>query len=419
MSGYPTSRRRVSLTVMTTHVIVGAGQAGGWAAIGMRQAGFDGRILLIGDEVWRPYERPPLSKAVLTEATEPPIAYFHAEDRYSEQRIELLLGTAVTKIAPDAHQVLLADGRSIDYDRLLLTVGGGARHLPIHGGNKALYLRTLEDARVIRERLSSVRKVICIGAGVIGLEIASSARARGCDVTVLEALPRAMGRAVSPEGAAFIETLHRDAGVALHFGVIVDSIDEAAGGLNIVCRDGQTYGGDLVIAGVGMQRNLGLAEAAGLSLEGGIVVDEFGRTSDPDIYAAGDVAAFHHPLFHRRLRLESWRHAQNQGLAVGKAMCGDTTPYDDIPWFWTDQHGVNLQVVGMPADAARTVVRVNAPPKAFTAVHLTDDGCVIGVTAANNPRDIRAGQAMIKAHRPVNEAALADPAVGLQTLIPR
>ena len=404
---------------MTTHVIVGAGQAGGWAAIGMRQAGFDGRILLVGDEAWRPYERPPLSKAVLTETTEPSIAYFHAEERYAEQRIELLLGTAVAEIEPAAHRIRLTDGRTFDYDRLLLTVGGGARHLPIHGGDKALYLRTLEDARLIRSRLSEARNVICIGAGVIGLEIASSARARGCDVTVLEALPRAMGRAVSPEGAAFIETLHRDAGVTLHFGIIVDTIEDATGGLRVVCRGGDTYSGDLVIAGVGMQRNLALADAAGLSLEGGIVVDEFGRTSDPCIYAAGDVTAFHHPLFNRRLRLESWRHAQNHGLAVGKAMCGDTTPYDDIPWFWTDQHGVNLQVAGMPADAARTVVRVNTPPKAFTAVHLAEDGCVIGVTAANNPRDIRAGQAMIKARRPVDEAALAVPTVPLQTLIPR
>jgi 3-phenylpropionate/trans-cinnamate dioxygenase ferredoxin reductase subunit len=404
---------------MTTHVIVGAGQAGGWAAIGMRQAGFDGRILLVGDEPWRPYERPPLSKAVLTDAAEPPIAYFHAEERYAEQRIELLLGTAVSEIESRAHRIRLADGRTLDYDRLLLTVGGGARHLPIHGGAKALYLRTLEDARLIRSRLSQARNVVCIGAGVIGLEIASSARARGCEVTVLEALPRAMGRAVSVEGAAFIETLHRDAGVALHFGVIVDTIEDAPGGLRVVCRNGDTYSGDLVIAGVGMQRNLTLADAAGLSLEGGIVVDEFGRTSDSDIYAAGDVTAFHHPLFNRRLRLESWRHAQNHGLAVGKAMCGETTPYDAIPWFWTDQHGVNLQVAGMPADAVRTVVRVNTPPKAFTAVHLAEDGCVIGVTAANNPRDIRAGQAMIKARRPVDEAALAASAAPLQTLIPR
>ncbi len=401
-----------------THVIVGAGQAGGWAAVAMRQAGFPGRILLIGDEPWRPYERPPLSKAVLTEADEPPVSYFHTESRYAELAIELRLGTRVAAIDTAAHRIALAGGDIVAYDRLLLTVGGRARHLPVPGGDLALYLRTIEDAQAIRARLASSRRVICIGAGVIGLEIASSARVRGCDVTVLEALPRAMGRSVSPEGAAFVETLHRDAGVALHFGVIVDAIEQQDAGFHIACRDGSTYTADLVIAGVGMQRNLPLAEEAGLALDGGIVVDELGRTSAPDVYAAGDVTAFIHPLFGRRLRLESWRHAQNHGVAVGKAMCGGTEPYDDVPWFWTDQHGVNVQVAGLPADADRTIIRANAPPNVFTAVHLDADGCVIGVTAANNPREIRAGQALIKSRRPIDQTALADPAVPLQRLIP-
>jgi 3-phenylpropionate/trans-cinnamate dioxygenase ferredoxin reductase component len=383
----------------------------------MRQAGFAGRILLIGEEPWRPYERPPLSKAVLTEDPEPPILYFHPEQRYAEHQIELLLGSAVAAVEPDAHRVVLADGRALEYDKLLLTVGGAARRLPIHGGDLALYLRTLEDARAIRARLAGVPRVLCIGAGVIGLEIASSARARGCAVTVLEALPRAMGRAVSPEGAAFIEALHRDAGVALHFEVIVDRLDRADGGVAVTCRDGRLFEADVVVAGVGMQRNLALAEAAGLALEGAIVVDECGRTSAPDIYAAGDVTAFPHPLFGKRLRLESWRHAQNHGIAVGKAMCGDSTPYDDVPWFWTDQHGVNLQVAGLPADAARTVVRQGGAPGAFVAMHLADDGRVIGVTAANNPREIRAGQALIKSRKVVDEAKLADASMPLQRLM--
>ena len=383
----------------------------------MRQAGFAGRILLIGEEPWRPYERPPLSKAVLTEDPEPPILYFHPEQRYAEHQIELLLGSAVAAVEPDAHRVVLADGRALEYDKLLLTVGGAARRLPIHGGDLALYLRTLEDARAIRARLAGVPRVLCIGAGVIGLEIASSARARGCAVTVLEALPRAMGRAVSPEGAAFIEALHRDAGVALHFEVIVDRLDRADGGVAVTCRDGRLFEADVVVAGVGMQRNLALAEAAGLALEGAIVVDECGRTSAPDIYAAGDVTAFPHPLFGKRLRLESWRHAQNHGIAVGKAMCGDSTPYDDVPWFWTDQHGVNLQVAGLPADAARTVVRQGGAPGAFVAVHLADDGRLIGVTAANNPREIRAGQALIKSRKVVDEAKLADASMPLQRLM--
>jgi 3-phenylpropionate/trans-cinnamate dioxygenase ferredoxin reductase component len=403
-----------------THIIVGAGQAGGWAAIAMRLAGYDGRIILIGEEKWRPYERPPLSKATLTDEPEPPIAYFHKAEQYKEQRIELLLDSTVSELDPASHSIRLSDGQRVHYERLLLTVGGRARHLPIPGGEKALYLRTVEDARLIRSRLAMARCVVCIGAGVIGLEIASSASRRGAQVTVLEALPRAMGRSVSPEGAQFIEAVHRGAGVALHFGVIVDGIENAAdGSLLVRCRDGEEFPADMVIAGVGMQRNLALAEHAGLALEGGIVVDEFGRTSAPDIYAAGDVTAFHHPLFDRRLRLESWRHAQNQGIAVGKSMCGDTAPYDDVPWFWTDQHGVNLQVAGLPAEAASTVVRANAPPNVFTAVHLTENHSVIGVTAANNPRDVRVGQALIKAKRPVDPDLLADPNVPLQRLIGR
>jgi 3-phenylpropionate/trans-cinnamate dioxygenase ferredoxin reductase subunit len=403
-----------------THVIVGAGQAGGWAAIAMRQAGYGGRILLIGEEPWRPYERPPLSKEVLTDDPEPPIKYFHPEGRYEEQGIELLLGVTAQAVDVAAHRVRLSDGQVLSYDRLLMAPGGRARHLPIPGGERALYLRTIEDAQMIRSRLAQASRVICVGAGVIGLEIASSARKRGAAVTVLEALPRAMGRSVSPEGAAFVETLHRDAGVTLRFGVIVDAIEATVSGeFSVHCRDGERLLGDTVIAGVGMQRNQTLAEHAGLTLEGGIVVDEFGRTSAPDVYAAGDVTAFHHPLFDRRLRLESWRHAQNHGIAVGKAMCGNNAPYDDIPWFWTDQHGVNLQVAGLPADAAQTIVRANTPPAAFTAVHLAEDGSVIGVTAANNPRDIRAGQALIRSRQPVDPAAVADTKVPLQQLIRR
>jgi len=402
-----------------THIIIGAGQAGGWAAVAMRQAGFVGRILLIGEEPWRPYERPPLSKAMLTEDPAPEVQYFHPEAKYAEQDIELLLGVPVAELDPVAHRVRLADGRALDYHRALLATGGRARRLGVPGGEHALTLRTLEDALAIRARLAAAPRVVCIGAGVIGLEIAASARARGAEVTVLEALGGAMGRAVSPEGARFIERLHRVAGVDLRFAVAVERIEADGGGFVVLCHDGAAFPADLVIAGIGMQRNLALAEQAGLAIEGGIVVDALGRTGAQDVFAAGDVAAFCHPVLGRRLRLEAWRHAQNHGIAVGKAMAGGTTPYDDIPWFWTDQHGVNLQVAGLPAEAARTIVRVNDPPKAFIAVHLAADDSVIGVTAANAPREIRAGQALIKSGKPVDVARLADAAVPLQQLIPR
>ena len=302
----------------------------------------------------------------------------------------------------------------------MLTVGGRARHLPIHGGDKALYLRTIEDARLIRARLATARRVICIGAGVIGLEIASSARKRGAEVTVLEALPRAMGRSVSPEGAAFVETLHRDAGVALQFRRHCRCNRGCRPGRACAsrCRGGGEFIGDIVIAGVGMQRHLALAERAGLALEGGIVVDEFGRTSAPDIYAAGDVTAFHHPLFDRRLRLESWRHAQNHGIAVGKAMCGDSDGLRRYPVVldrpaWGQSPGGGTASGGGPHGGARQRAARACSPR---CIWPTDDS-VIGVTAANNPRDMRVGQALIKARCVVDPAAAADPAVPLQRLI--
>jgi 3-phenylpropionate/trans-cinnamate dioxygenase ferredoxin reductase component len=402
-----------------THIIVGAGQAGGWAAMSMRQAGFAGRILLIGDESWRPYERPPLSKAMLTAEPRPEPQYFHSQTKYQEQGIELLLGTHVIMLDPGKKQIHLADGRALCYDRLLLTTGGRARPLDVPGGEHALTLRTLEDAYAIRTRLERARRVICIGAGVIGLEIAASARTRGAEVCVLEALDGPMGRVVSPEGARFMESLHRAAGVALQFGVTVDAVEARGEGYVVVCCDGTAYEADLVVAGIGMVRNLHLAERAGIAIDRGIEVDAFGRTCLPDVFAAGDVTTFFHPLYGRPLRLEAWRHAQNHGLAVGKAMCGDAPPYDDVPWFWSDQFGVNLQVAGQPAEAARTIVRAEEPAKLLVAVHLAADDYVIGVTAANAPREIRAGQALIKARKPVDVRLLSDPAVPLQQLLPR
>ena len=398
-----------------THLIVGAGQAGGWAAVTLRQAGFAGRIVLIGAEPWLPYERPPLSKAVLTAETEPPIAYFRDPARYSEAGIETLMGVRALEIDRKRQQLRLADGRVLAYDRLLLATGGRARALTVPGGERALGLRTLEDARAIRARLAAARQVVCIGAGVIGLEVAASARARGAAVTVLEAAARPMGRSVSPEGADFVARLHRAAGVALRCGVAVAAIEAGADGAQrVLTADGGAFPADLVLAGVGMERNLELAAAAGLALDGGIAVDAWGRSSDPAIFAAGDVAAFLHPLFpDRRLRLESWRHAQNHGIAVGRAMAMAEAPaYDDIPWFWTDQHGVNLQVAGFPAEAARTVVRVDQE-RVFVAVHLDPADRVIGVTAAGSPRDIRAGTALIRAGCPVDPRLLADASVPL------
>jgi 3-phenylpropionate/trans-cinnamate dioxygenase ferredoxin reductase subunit len=404
----------------TTHIIIGAGQAGGWAATAMRQAGFTGRILLLGDEAWRPYERPPLSKAWLTEAEPPAVQYFHKPDRYAELDIDFRPSTPAIAIDPIGQRVRLADDSVAAYDKLLFTTGGRARKLGVPGAEHVLTLRTIEDSLAIRARLATAQRVICIGAGVIGLEIAASARKLGRDVTVLEAGPSAMGRSVAPEIATFVTELHRQAGSRLHFNMAVQAIDTAPDGtMSVFCANGFGVTGDLVLAGVGMERNLDLARQTGVAIEGGIVVDEFGQSSVANIYAAGDVAAFFHPLFGRHLRLEAWRHAQNHGVAVGQAMAGVMKPYDDVPWFWTDQHDVNLQVAGMAVEATRTILRPGADKHEFTAVHLLDDNRVIAVTTANAPRDIRAGTAMIKSAKPIDPEAIANPAIALQSLVPK
>lgn len=379
----------------------------------MREAGFAGRILLIGEEPDRPYERPPLSKGALTALPEPPPAHFHAEPRYAGHGVELLLGTSVVKLDPAARRVELADGRCLGYTRLLLATGGRARALPVQGD--VLTLRTVEDARRIRARLVPGHRVVCIGAGVIGLEVASSAKACGCVVDVIEAGPSVMGRCVAPEVAGWMAKLHEDSGVVLHLGAPVTAVERG----RVTFGAGQEIAADCVIAGTGMARNVELAAAAGLAVDNGILVDEFGRASDGNVYAAGDVAAFWVPRLGRHVRLESWKHAQDHGIAVGRAMANAGAPYDEVPWFWTDQHGVNLQMAGTPEGAAQTVIRGDPERRRFSAWHLDAGHRPVGVAGVNAPRDVRAALALIRAGYSLDPAALTDPAVPLQRLLRR
>ena len=396
-----------------TAIIVGAGQAGAHAALAMRTAGYAGPILLIGAEAERPHERPPLSKDMLTAAEEPPLSYFHTETLYAENAITLMLGTEVAAIDPAAHCVRLGDGRMLPYAHLVLATGGRARRLMVPGGERALTMRSVEDARALRRILVPGAQVVCVGAGVIGLEVASSARARGCAVTVIEPAARLMSRSLAPAMSEYLADLHRQAGVGLRLGAGVTEITLS----HVVCSDGVAVPADVVVAGIGMARNTELAEAAGLALDGGILVDEFGRTSAPDIYAAGDVAAFWVPRLQRHMQLETWRHAQDHGEAVGRAVAGSGKPYDEIPWFWTDQHGVNLQVAGVCGDAAATVTRGDKTAGAFAEWYLDAADAVIGVAGVNAPKEVRAGRGLIRDGRPVDVAKLSDSKLLAQKLV--
>lgn len=395
-----------------THLIVGAGQAGVQAAMAMREAGFAGRILLVGDERHRPYERPPLSKEALTSEPEPPPTYFHGADRLADRGVELILSARVVAIDMRTQRAKLDDGRALPFDRLLLATGGRPRRLSEPGDDAVLYLRTLDDARRIRERLVRGARVVCIGAGVIGLEIASSAHARGCKVTVLEAGPSVMGRTLPPELASYVEGLHRKAGVDIRLGCAVTAVDHLS-----VLADGAPIRADCVIAGIGIERNAEMAAEAGVLCEAGILVDELNRTSAEHVFAAGDATAFWHAGLQRRLRLEAWRHAQNHGIAAGRAMSGRPEPYRDVPWFWSDQHGANLQVAGLPGRGTASIQRGDASTSSFATFQMDANGAVVGAVGINAPREVRAAMSLIDAGVPVRPERLADPAVNLQRLV--
>ena len=399
-------------------VVIGAGQAGGRAVEAMRAAGYAGRILLIGAETHVPYERPPLSKKLLTGDVGPQSAYLHDPAFYEDQRIELRLGTEVLAIDREVRTVRLSSGETLAYDKLLLTMGSRVRRLSIPGATLAgvHYLRSMDDSLAIRARLADGARLVVIGGGYIGLEAAAAARQRGCAVTVLEAADKVMNRVVAPEISRFYEDLHRENGVDIRTGVKVLELTGAGRIQAVACADGVTFPADMVIIGVGIEPDVGLAEAAGIAVDNGIVVDQFGRTSDEHIYAAGDVANQPNAFMGRRLRLESWQNAQNQAIAVARIMCGGSDPHQELPWFWSDQYGLNLQMIGLPEGWDRLVIRGDMAAHKFTAFYLRE-GVVIGANAVNSPRELRIARMLMEQEAKPDPSALADPEIALKSLL--
>ncbi len=408
------------MTPQETFVVVGAGQAGGRAVEAMRVEGFDGRIVLVGAESHVPYERPPLSKRLLiSDDEEPARTYLHDEAFYREKDIELRLGVHVTRIDRDARRVTLSDGDTLDYGKLLLTTGSKVRRLSIPGSDLAgiHYLRDIEESLAIRRGLAADAALVVVGGGYIGLEVAAAARARGCRVTVIEMEDVVMNRVVAPEIGRFFAEVHRAEGVDICTGEGVAGFDGEDRVAAVVGAGGTRYPADLVVVGVGILAETDLAEAAGLEVANGVVVDQLGQTSDPHIFAAGDVANQPSPVDGRRLRLESWQNAQNQAIAVARVMCGTRTPYAEIPWFWSDQYDLNLQMTGIADHWDRLVFRGDPADRKFTAFYMAADKVVMA-NAVNAPRELRFARMLIEAAAPVADAALADPAVPLKSLLP-
>jgi 3-phenylpropionate/trans-cinnamate dioxygenase ferredoxin reductase component len=399
-------------------VIVGAGHAGGRAAEALRAAGHTGRVTLVGTEKHPPYERPPLSKELLAGAIEHAKTYINPEAFYTEKDIALRLGTTVGAIDRKNQRIELGNGETLPYDALLLTTGARARKLPLPGGDgqRVFYLRDIDDSLALRGKLTEGVRIAVIGAGFIGLEVAATARKRGAQVTVLELAPQPLARVAAPELGAYLATLHRAKGVDLRTGVKVTAIEDTGNELRIVLDGSTPVIADYAAIGIGAQPNVELAQAAGIETRDGIIVDQFGRSSDAAVFAAGDVTRHLNPLLGRHVRLEAWQNAQNQGIAIAKIIAGGEQAFSEVPWFWTDQYETNLQMAGAPDKWDRVIFRGEPTDPGFTLFQLLD-GKVVAAVTVNNARDMRFGRMLIQNGKIVDPALLSDKTTKLQDLV--
>ncbi|MEX0405292.1 FAD-dependent oxidoreductase [Aquibium sp. LZ166] len=400
--------------MLSTIVVAGGGQSGGRMAEALRTEGYTGRILLVGEEPHLPYERPPLSKDVATGSSEEATAALGDEVFWKERRIELELGSAIEAIDTKRKSVSIAGRAAIGYDQLVLATGARPRRLPLFD-DPALpitYLRTLTDARWVRERLAPGRRVIIIGAGVIGLEIASSVVKMGGHATVIEAAPGVMGRAATPTVAGWMLRLQRQNGVNFHLNARIEKVDRAADGLVVTLDDDSRIEGDFAVVGIGVVPNDQLAAEGGISVNDGVIVDAQGRTSDPAVWAVGDVAR--HPVAGQLVRQETWRHADNHPRVVAKAILGGGDRYEEIPGYWSDQFGQRLQVEG--SLAGEEVIRNAGDGAAPMAFYLLG-GKLVGMAALQNSKGVALARRMIASGSSFSPADLADPSVDLRALL--
>jgi 3-phenylpropionate/trans-cinnamate dioxygenase ferredoxin reductase subunit len=397
-------------------VIVGAGQAGAWVAKSLRENGHEGEIALLGREAFAPYERPPLSKGVLSGAeAHPPVLI--TPQQCEALRVDFQPNTEVVSIDRASREVRCANGETLAYDRLVLTTGGRPRQLTCAGAELpgVHTLRTIEDSRAIGAQLESGNRLLIVGGGWIGLEIAATARKKRVDVMVVEAGPRLCARSVPPLISSALLKWHASAGVDIRLATTVTSIEKGAGRSLRAIFPWSAEEFDAIVVGIGLTLDTQLAEACGLEVQDGIVVDQWGRTSDPDIYAAGDVANQPCSWAGGRLRLESWANAQNQAIAVGKTLAGIETAYDDIPWFWSDQYDKNLQVLGIPLNQLEGIVRGSLDEGSFTVFQIWD-GKLRSVIAVNAPRDIKVAKRWLRQGSCPPAAVLMDRSVRLDKL---
>lgn len=403
---------------MTRTVVIGAGHAGGQVVATLRQEGYEGEIVLVGEETTLPYQRPPLSKAYLSGDQPIERILIRPEKFYADKNIDLRLGVRVTAIDRKARTVTLDSGETLEWTNLVLATGSHVRRLPLPGVDLpgVHYLRTIADVDAIRAEFEAGKKLVIIGGGYIGLEVAAVAIKAGLDVTVLEMEQRILQRVTTAAMSEYYHGVHTQAGVKIQCNAAATEILGEHRVEAVKCRDGAEIPADVVIIGAGILPTTDLAEAAGLDVDNGILVDERCRTSDPNIYAVGDCTNHPSPLLQRRLRLESVPNANDQGKVAAANICGKDKTYDAVPWFWSDQYDLKLQMVGFSTDADTEVVRGDPEAGAFARFYLRD-GVVVAVDAVNSPREFMAAKQLVADKRKMDPLKLADESIAMKDLV--
>lgn len=410
----------------TNTVIVGAGHAASEVAVSLRQKGYKGRLLMLGEEPYQPYQRPPLSKGYLSGEADEQALYLKPTSIYEKLGIDVRTGIRVVKLDPVHQMVTLADGAEEPYDKLILATGGRPRPLSLaHEAKNARrlsnlhYLRTIDDVNSIRRQFKPGFRLAIIGGGYIGLEVAAIASRQRVHVTVLEALPRVLARVTAPELSAFYEQVHREAGVDIRTSAQLERLELDASGdavKAIVCADGTVLTTDFLIVGIGLIPNVELAQEAGLTVDNGIAVDQSGRTSDPNIFAIGDCSSRPSVLYGRRVRLESVPNALEQARSVAAALCGQPCPDESVPWFWSDQYDLKLQMAGLSHGYDTLVVRGKPSARSFIAFYLKE-GRIIAADAVNSPAAFMLAKRVVAKQPLINDhSALADDTIPLQSV---
>ncbi len=399
-------------------VIAGAGHAAGQVVATLKQLKYAGQIVLVGDEDYLPYQRPPLSKKFLAGAMPAERLHFKPASFYDEPNIEIRLRTRITTIDRDNKSVHTEGGERISYDKLVLALGSRARRLRIDGADLAgvHYLRSIADVDDIRSELNHYRRTVIIGAGYIGLEVAAVMQQLGLDVTVVELADRVMSRVVSPEISDFYQIEHTNQGVKLRLSTSVSAFRGDKRIASVETTDGEQIPADFVVVGIGIVANTELAASAGLTVDNGIVVNDQCETSDPAVYAVGDCTAHPNAIYNRQLRLESVHNALEQAKTAAANICGKETHYSQVPWFWSDQYDLKLQIAGLSEGYDEIVIRGNPADRSFACLYLKN-GQLIATDAVNAPREFVQSKGLIASHAKIDPARLADTDIPLQDAV--